>query len=398
MQSGIDPDKKSVTRKRYVSPSLGSNNSKKSVGKKNFVNNNKRVSSLPSNNRKAPSYARPTRQANNRHQTTSRSPAPRFASGNRGGAYSYNRKPVQQARSTGTGSNANSAKRQATKPKLSGVFSRLYQSKQRDSPLRTNIQRVSPGARVGGYKRSPANRFQRPSPGAREGIKKSSPNSRTTYFQVSSRLYPGAGDKTKSKERESSNDRLNKSRDRKVTNTYGAYKRNTSNNRSSSYGKVPRPFNRSRSENRSQSKEKATRPPPANNAVYERLYGSGTRKSSNSRTRKPPAKPNASKNLNTSGNNDLDVVHEKSKISNPTSGLRSNPSRRVAEESKRTTKENDSKTINTSMERRQAARENIKKQRPNVIEKELVRVKAPATKDIDERFSRIDALLRKGQV
>lgn len=393
LQMGVDPNKKSVSRKRFFSPAAASNNSKKSTTRKTFGSSNKRVSSLPNSNKRTPSYARATKQFHNRHQTTSRSPANRFASGNRSNAYSSaNRKPGVTGGSSGARSNSGSKRRSNTKPQVSGVFGRLYQSKQRDAPLRTNA-RVSPGYRAGGYKRSPATGGQRPSPGA-EGIKKRSPGTRvTTSFQVSSRLYPGPGDR-KSKERDSSKDRLNNSGTRKgnsrtrIQNTYG-YNRGNFNNRSNSYGRVPRPLQRSNSKERSVSKERTKA--VASSAVFDRLYNSSAKRSDpKPKARKPPVKPAVNNFLDTTENTDLEVVTEN-----------------VREETKggiRNRKENNFKAANTSMERRAAARDSLR-QKPNIIEKELVRSKEPVKTysgkgseniDIDERFSKIAALIQKG--
>lgn len=395
MQSGIDPNKKATIRRRNFSPSNYSNNSKRSIPRKNFVASNKRVSSLP-NNKRTPSYARPTKQFHNRHQTTSRSPANRFASGNRNNAYSNGRKPGQISKSIGQKSNSGSRKRSNTRPQLPGVFSRLYQSKQRDSPLRTLNNRVSPSYRTGGYKRTSGNRAQRPSPGA-QGVKKRSPGTRvTTNFQVSDRLYPGPGGR-KSKERVSSKDRLNNSNSRrsnsnsKYKNVYGSYRQH-SENRSNSYGRVPRPFNKSNSGSRVSSKERKTRP-PISNAVFERLY-KATSNSKNTKTnrdkpKKPPAKPSTNNYVNNSSNNDLGVVEEM--IGREESKL-----------SGRNRKENNFKAANSSLERRQAAREALRGNKP-IIERELVRTKEPTTTyssnkkdDINDRLKMVENLILKG--
>ena len=280
LQWGIDPNKKQVAvRKKNFSPAIHRDLSRKSNPKKNFVNNNKRVSSLP-NNRKVPSYTRPIRQPVNRHQTTSRSPAARL------GGYAYKR-PGNVSLSNGPKSNSGSKKRTTTKPQLSGVFGRLYQSKQRDSPLRTNNAGISPGYRAGGYKRSPANRNQ---VSGTQGVKKSSPGTRvTTKFQVSSRLYPGPGDR--SKERDSSNSKSKKEDSKTRTQRVYGNLRNNSNNRSNSYGRVPRPLQRSSSKNRSTSKDKAKPPISSNSGVFDRLYGSGSNsKATKSKPQKPPMK------------------------------------------------------------------------------------------------------------
>ena len=313
MQSGIDPDRKSAVRKRYVSPGLKSNNSRRSGGSKNFISNNRRVASL-STKRKVPAYSRPTGQFRHRNQTTSRSPANRFSSGSRG-AFSYGRRPGQITRSKGINSNSRSKKRANTKPQVSGVFGRLYQSKQRDSSIRSN-KRVSPGYRVGSYKRSPVNRHQRPSPGA-QGINKRSPSGRSgPYFQVSSRLYPGPS----SKSRERSKDKSNNSQEgrkfsrNRVNNNYGRANRNNSGKRSNSYGRVPRPFHRPSSGGRSNSKDRVAKPSSStNSAVFDRLYNSGSRKNSKKRAyQKPPTKPAVNNYMDRSKNSDLEEVKENS--------------------------------------------------------------------------------------
>jgi len=318
LQSGIDPDKKSVTRKRYISPGINSNKSKRSVGNRNFVSNNKRAASL-SGKRKTPSYLRPTKQVKNRNQTTSRGPSSRFNSSNRSKGYSYGRSGASGNRSLGSKANSGSRKRSSTRPQVNGVFGRLYQSKQRDSAIRTNTKRASPGYRAGGYKRpspgnrfqrpSPGNRFQRPSPGA-QGVKKRSPSGKSgSYFQVSSRLYPGPGAR---KSRDRSKDKASNSRDRK-SNSKTKYPQNrhfargTSGNRSNSYGRVPRPLKRSGSGKRSGSRENASKPSTtARPSVFDRLYNRSTSRS-NSRKRvskKPPPKPSVNNYMNSS-NNDL---------------------------------------------------------------------------------------------
>ena len=393
LQRGIDPNRKTPVRKRYVSPGLKSNNSKKSVprGTKNFLERNKRVSSLP-NKQRTPSYARPIRQSYNRHQVQNKSVSNRGNSNNRSNVYSYgNRKPGYISRSNGPKSNSGSKRRQNTRPQLNGVFSRLYQSKQRDSPIRTNNTRVSPSYRTGGYKRSPGTRYQKPSPSG-EGVKKRSPGTRvTTKFQVSSRLYPGPGTRD-TKAKQSSSDRFSNSRTRRD--------KSNGNYNKGSYGYAPRPNRSSRSGPRSNSKNRSNssfrdKYKSTSSGVYDRLYNnSNSRKNSKNRIKKPPMKPVHNNFLDQTDNSDLDIVHEKVKN----------------EESKdfksRHRKENNFKAANTSLERRMAARQNANKQN-NVIQKELVRTKDPtptnivkkpnnSSMDLDQRFNRIAELIKKG--
>ena len=368
MQRGIDPNKKQIiVRKKNFSPAVHNSLSRKSNPRKNNLSNNKRVSSLP-NNRKAPSYTRPTRQPVNRHQTTSRSPAARL------GGYGY-KKPGNVSGSNGPRSNSGSKKRSTTKPQVSGVFGRLYQSKQRDSPLRTNANKVSPGYRQGGYKRSPANRAQNQAAGA-QGVKRSSPGTRaTTNFQVSSRLYPGPGGRSK----DSSNSR-SKREDSKTNNSkiYNNPK-NTSKERSNSYGRVPRPFQRSGSKNRSTSKDRVKPPASSNSGVFDRLYGSGANtKAPKSKPQRPPAKPSVNNFIDANDKSNLDIINEsigeESKMQSSNKQRRENNRDYPNSYSKQNKIEDtpmsnsDStrdriqanlKAANTSMERRLAAKENL---------------------------------------
>jgi hypothetical protein len=418
-QRGIDPSKKTPTRRRYVSPGMQSNNSKKSsvtrtnrVPRNNFIERNKRVSSLPNNKQRTPSYARPTKQILNRHESKNRSTSNRVGSNVRGKAYAYgNRPPGYVPRSngpktTGARSISGSTKRKQTKPQVSGVFGRLFQSKQRDSPLRAlNNNRPSPGYRVGGYKRSPATRVQKPSPGS-YGVNKRSPGTRvTTNFQVSSRLYPGPGTK-----KETSTDRLSNSRTRRErSNGASKYNRiygNTSKDRVG-YNNAPRPARESRSGQRGTSNNRSlsgTRDKykSSSSGVFDRLYGtSNTRKTSKPRiNNKPPAKPNRNNYVRAEENSDLDIVHESSK--------------REEQKSTGNKKENNFKAANSSMERREAAREQADK-RNHVKQRDLVRVKDPeptyvreskpapeskpkAEANLEDRFSRIQELIKKGNM
>lgn len=377
MQRGIDPNKKQITvRKKNFSPAVNNSLTRKSNPRRNNLSSNKRVSSLP-NNRKAPSYTRPTRQPVNRHQTTSRSPAARL------GGYGY-KKPGNVSGSNGPRSNSGSKKRSTTKPQLSGVFGRLYQSKQRDSALRTNQNKVSPGYRQGGYKRSPATRTQN-QPAGSQGVKRSSPGTRaTTNFQVSSRLYPGPGGRSK----DSSNSRSK--RDDPKTNSsrvYGNVK-NTSKERSNSYGRVPRPFQRSGSKNRSTSKDRA-KPPASSSGVFDRLYGgnSGSKqlqgsganvKETRAKPQRPPAKPSMNNFMDAKDKSNLDIINEsigeESKMQSSYKPRRENnrdypnsysKQNRVEDtpvsnsDSARDRMQANLKAANTSMERRLAAKENL---------------------------------------
>lgn len=128
-----------------------------------------------------------------------------------------------------------------------------------------------------------------------------------------------------------------------------------------------------------------------NSGVFDRLYKADSKKNEvKTKPRKPPVKPAVNNFLDTTDNTDLEVVTEN-----------------VKEEAKagvRNRKENNFKAANTSMERRAAARDSLR-QKPNIIEKELVRAKDPVKTyagkgteniDIDERFSKIAALIQKG--
>lgn len=406
LQRGINPDKKTPTRKRYVSPGIKSNNSKKSVGrtKTNFLERNKRVSSLPGNKNRTPSYARPTRQYNNRHEVKNRSASNRLNSNNRSSNIYGNRKPgyISKGVSSGVRTNSGSAKRQNTKPQVSGVFGRLYQSKQRDSPLRTNNNtRVSPSYRPGGYKRSPATRFQRDGENE-EGVKKRSPGTRvTSNFQVSSRLYPGPGGRPPAKE--SSNTRNDSNSKRNKSNDSGIYKssyRNHSKDKFRSYGAYQRPQRTSGSREKSDSNTRDKTKGATSSAVFDRLYGnngSKTRKTSKPKppvSNRPPVKPVKNNYLDNSNNSDLEILKDKaSKEENK-------------EITERIRKENNFKAANSSLERRAAARENLER-RTTVIEKELVRSKdptptftsstaKPADMNIEQRFNRIAELIKQG--
>ena len=95
--------------------------------------------------------------------------------------------------------------------------------------------------------------------------------------------------------------------------------------------------------------------------------------------------------LNTSKNSDLEEVKEKSRD-------------RTIRYSQRKRNENNPLVANTSIERRAAAKERVRNKRKDVIEKELVRAKAPATTgtikettpaNLKDRFSKIDQLIKQ---